>query len=401
MIDAKFPVRMLSPIHFRPTVPTLAIFATVILGGFCAQQPAPAQELRAQTTPLTAWIDLRPAAPEAGPQTAPNWIEAFEYIPAKKATDTVESVSVQITGAATDGAPATTPTAADRTVTASGESVYRIRVHRPAAGVGDLQVRIFYEDRAEGGRPWVSVWNELGSELMRSEGLGQGLGLSSSETFTVPMAGADYLELAAPGDGSQLRAVFLSWLEKVEVQQPADFASKEVAREPFGIQPTTRTHPADSYLYGVVTARLQDAKPAVLQPNEAPAVFQFQLERQPLVAVITYEVLGATLGAAPTVAANASQAVASEVGMPDLADPGYQGRTREGAGGMSFHYTGWVRAQKVIPGSALAAGLNNLTIALSKDSDSVAIRSVQIQLKYNWEKLDYLVTPTPASYDAP
>ena len=34
----------------------------------------------------------------------------------------------------------------------------------------------------------------------------------------------------------------------------------------------------------------------------------------------------------------------------------------EGKSRMSFRYTGWVRAQKIIPGEALAAGLNNLTI---------------------------------------
>ena len=48
-----------------------------------------------------------------------------------------------------------------------------------------------------------------------------------------------------------------------------------------------------------------------------------------------------------------------------------------------------------------------MTVALSKESDTVAIRSLQIQLKYNWEKLDYTVSPTLTSapdsnsYDAP
>ena len=392
---------------FSPSPSALVVLAAFVLGT-SLPRGAVGQELHAQGTPLTAWLDLRPAAPEAGPQSAPNWIEEFEYVPAKKASDSLESVSVKIGGAASDGAAVATPTVTDQTVSATSESVYRIRMHRPAAGVNDLQVRVFYEDRVEGGRPYLSVWNELGSELMRSNPIGQGLGLASSETFTVPMAGADYLEISAPGDGSQLRAVFLSWLEKTDVQQPADFASKEAVREPFQIQGSLHTHRADSYLYGVVTARLQDAKAMVLKAAESPAAaFEFQLERQPLVAVITYEVLGATLGAAPTIAVNRSPAVASEMQLPDLADPGYQGQANQGAGGMSFRYTGWVRAQKVVAGSALTAGLNDVTVALSKESDTVAIRSLQIQLKYNWEKLDYTVSPTLTSapdsnsYDAP
>ena len=168
----------------------------------------------------------------------------------------------------------------------------------------------------------------------------------------------------------------------------------------------TRTHKDDGYLYGVVTARLQGAKAMRLNAADAPATtFEFQLERQPLVAVVSYEVLGATLNASPTVAVNQSPAVASEVYLPDLSDPGYRGETREDNPHMGFRYTGWVHAQKVIPGESLSAGLNNLTISLSKGSDTVAIRSVQIQLKYNWEKLDYILAPAvpsvPNSYDSP
>ncbi len=355
-----------------------------------------AQTVQPRPAPLSAWIDLRPATPDSVPQAAPAWIEAFEYVPAKANAAAVETVSATIAGL----------TAVDQTLAPVNETVYRVRLHRPAAGVGDLQVRLFYQDQEGNGRPHVSVWNELGDELMRSAPLGQGLGLPSSDTLAVPMEGADYLEFAAPGDGSQLRAVFLTWLEKTEVQQPADFPVKEVVREPFQILSSTRTRQDDSYLYGVVTARLQGEEAIVLKAAGTPAVkFEFQLERQPLVAVVSYEVLGATLMASPTVAANQTPGVASEVHLPDLADPGYRGEMHEGDAHMGFRYTGWVHAQKVIPGEDLAAGLNNLTLALSKGSDTVAIRSVQIQLKYSWEKLDYILSPalapTPDSYDSP
>ena len=359
---------------------------------------AAAQQLRTTPTPLTAWLDLRPAAPDAAPQTAPSWIEAFEFVPSKVSAGGVANVSAKITAPTTEreaDLPVDAPAPAEA---ATGISVYRVRLHRPAAGVSDLQVRIFYDDRTSGGRPYLTVWNELGSELMRSDPLGQGLGLPSSDTMLVPMAGADYLEIAAPGDGSQVRAVFLCWLEKGEVQRPADFAAKETMAEAFGAQPPARTPKDDLYQYGVVTARLQGGKPSVLNTTDTPAVaYEFQLERQPLVAIVSYEVLGATLGAAPTVAVNADAPAASEVQLPDLADPAFQGQTRAGQTGMGFRYTGWVRAQKVIPGASLVAGLNRLTLALSNGSDSVAVRSIQIQLKYNWEKLDYTLPPAATS----
>ena len=366
-------------------------FAASLVLAVCLPLLAFAQGLRSEAAPLTAWLDLRPADPNAAPQTAPEWVEAFEFVPAKKTTDTVASVSVKI---------GDTQATQAETVSATGTSVYRIRLHRPAAGVNDLQVRIFYDDRASGGRPYLTVWNELGTEIMRSDPIGQGLGLPSSETLLVPMAGADYLEIAAPGDGSQVRAAFLSWLETAEGQRPADFAVKETMAEPFGIQSPMHTPRDDAYQYGVVTARLQGGKPTVLTATSSPAAaYEFQLERQPLVAVVSYEVLGTTLGAAPTLTINGGAPVASETQLPDLKDPAFQGQSHAGQDDMSFRYTGWVRAQKVIPGSALNAGLNRLTLALSSGSDSVAVRSVQIQLKYNWEKLDYTLPPasTPAT----
>ncbi len=390
------PVRLPIPIpffrgRFLAAAVVAAAFATPV-----GLRSAHAQELVAQPTPLTAWIDLRPAAPEADPQTAPTWVEAFEYVPAKTAADAVETVSVSIASA----------TAIDQSMTDGGDSVYRVRLHRPAASVSDLQVRLFYDDREGDGRPHVSVWNELGEELMRSDPLGQGLGLPSSDTLVVPMEGADYLEFAAPGDGSQLRAVFLTWLQKSEIQQPADFVSPDTVKEPFQILSAIRTPRDDGYLYGVVTARLQGGKAVALKAADVPATtFEFQLERQPLVAVVSYEVLGSTLNASPTITVNQAPAVASEVYLPDLSDPGYRGETHDGDARMGFRYTGWVHAQKVIPGETLTAGLNSLTVSLSKGSDAVAIRSVQIQLKYNWEKLDYILspalTPLPDSYDAP
>ena len=349
-----------------------------------------AQELRSQQSPLTAWLDLRPAPPGAPPQTTPTWIEAFDFIPARPgaAKPTTMAVNPAIESGVGQGV--------DRT-----RSVFRIRLQQPAASVSDLQIRVFFDDVEGASQPFVSVWNELGTELMRSNPLGQGLGLPSSETLTVPMGGVDYVEISAPGDGSAVRSVFLSWLERTHVLQPADFPSHEAVREPFHILASTRRQRQDTYLYGVVTASLQGPDAVVLKPATTPSVtFEFQLEHQPLIAVISYEVLGATMGLPPGITLNDHFQGPSELHLPDLSDPGYRGQQEEAATQMDFRYTGWVHAQKVIPAEMLTAGLNSLTLSLSEGSDTVAIRSLDIQLKYNWEKLDYVLAPLASHNEA-
>jgi hypothetical protein len=361
--------------------------------------PARAQTLEAISTPLTAWLDLRPAAPGAAPQTVPSWIESFEFVPLRPAASQgrLEHMEFGANG------EAITSNAADADAEEDDDgrarSLFRIHLAHPAAATEDLQVRVFFDDRVGGPRPRVTAWDELGSELMRSRPLGQGLGLASSETLTVPMTGVNYLEIEAAEDGSQVRGVFLTWLDRTEVRQPADFKSATTVREPFRILSATKRHSkGDSYLFGVVTASLQKAPVVLNSTNAWAANIGFPLDRVPLVAVITYQVLGADITAPPMVSVNGHPAEAATLALPDLADPGYQGNARESDTVLNFRYTGWLRAQKIVPSEWLTAGLNNLTLQLSNGSDAVAIRSVEVQLKYNWDKFDYVLTPaeTPA-----
>lgn len=343
-----------------------------------------AQELQAQRSPYSAYLDLRPTTAAVGEatQAVPDWIEAFEFLP----------------GTGQDGAAR--PAAVNRekfpftvdSLTARPRSVFRIRVQRPRGTTDDLQLRVFFDDRTLENRPTVTAWDELGTELMRSSPLGQGLGLATSETLTIPMAGVNYLEIETSDDGRQVRGAFFSWLEKAQIRQPIDFPHTDKVTEPFQIISATRTRQNDSYLYGVVTASLQQA-PMTMTPDIPAANIQFELERQPLVAIVTYEILGANVNNPPVLRANTRSLGAIDLTLPDLADPGYQGLAGNGDGALPFRYTGWIHAQKIIPGQVLVSGLNELNLALSNGSDSAAIRSVEIQLKYNWEKLDYVLAP--------
>ena len=56
---------------------------------------------------------------------------------------------------------------------------------------------------------------------------------------------------------------------------------------------------------------------------------------------------------------------------------------------MRFQYTGWLRAQKLIPISSLKVGNNDLIIVAGPGTPASAIRATQVQLKYLWDKSDY------------
>ncbi len=77
--------------------------------------------------------------------------------------------------------------------------------------------------------------------------------------------------------------------------------------------------------------------------------------------------------------------------MPELADPGYRGEMQPLLQEMHFQYTGWLRAQKIVPVASLKAGTNDVIVVNGADSGASAIRATQIQLKYLWDKTDYVL----------
>ena len=68
--------------------------------------------------------------------------------------------------------------------------------------------------------------------------------------------------------------------------------------------------------------------------------------------------------------------------MTDLADPALSGAIEAARPDAVYRYGGWLKCQKVIPGSLLPAGTNELLITAPGRSPPVAIRSVEVQLKY-------------------
>ena len=119
--------------------------------------PSPADTI-AQPIPESAWLDLRQnAARNSKTQNAPAWVEALTLF-ASQATEN-----------------GNTP-----------KSIFRIRVTQPSPDYRVLFFRLFFDDKPEQ-RPELIVWDESGTQVLRSGELGSGIDLPSSDAVMIPM----------------------------------------------------------------------------------------------------------------------------------------------------------------------------------------------------------------------
>ena len=308
----------------------------------------------------SAWIDLRqhPAAAQR-PQSAPDWVEA-----------------VNMTSAVgTDGTPRT---------------VFRIRVSRPKSDYQIIFFRLFFDDNANT-RPELVAWDESGTQVMRSGELGSGVGLPSSDSVMIPMRAISTLDVEVPGDGKTIRGAYVDWMTSSEVVHPLNAEHRDVIPEPFSSLPPLHSPEQDQEHFGTVTATLANETIAIGPGAEQAAVFQFGVEAQPLLALLTFEVASPRIDSAPEVYVNGQDVGPATLTLPELADPGYRGQMEAMIKEMKFQYTGWLRAQMLIPVSSLKVGSNDVMVLSGAASPASAIRGTQVQLKYLWEKSDYLL----------
>ena len=307
----------------------------------------------------SAWLDLRqiPAA-NSKPQESPEWVEAVSIVPGKK----------------TAGLPEST--------------IFRIRLTHPNPDAQVLFVRLFFDDNAEQ-KPQLTAWDESGTVVMQSAPLGAGIGLPTSESVMVPMVGASTIDIEVPGDGKSIRGAYLDWMTHAEVLHPASAEHRELIPEPFAAMAPLHSASQDTERFGTVTASLADETIRIGASVSQGAAFQFGLESQPLVALISFEVASPNIASPPEVYVNGENLGAVSIILPDLADPAYRGQTASLLRGMRFQYTGWIRAQKLVPATNLKAGPNDLLIISGPGTAASAIRATQIQLKYLWDKSDY------------
>jgi len=321
---------------------------------------ASAQELHEETTPFSVWLDFRQLAAGGKRLALPIWMEG---------------ASVE-TKAGPDGAPMTT---------------FRLRLRPLTQFDSERQLRLFFED-LPGVAPSIIGQSATGQERFTRGPLGQGLGLPTSENITFPTADVSTIEIRVPGDGRNLRGAFLATLTTQNMRRLLDFATASDRIEAFGQSAPLKLSTDDLSLFGRIKATL-DAGTVKLTPGDAQSViWEFELQAVPLLALVSFEVLNAD-GEAPLEAlANDRALGGANVAWPDLADPGYLGTARP-LEGMRFRYTGWLRAQKIIPGSALRIGMNRLILQLPAGAEAAAVRAVELQLKHQWQNLDSNPTP--------
>ena len=319
------------------------------------------------TIPESAWLDLRQNMPNnSTPQSAPSWVESVAMVPQAAKSD-----------------------AANETKT-----VFRIRVAQPAGGYSVLFFRLFFDDKADA-RPDLVAWDESGTEILRSGALGSGIGVSSSDAVMIPMNGISAIDIEVPGDGTTIRGAFLDWMTSSEVVRPLSTDHRNLIPQPFSLMPPLRAPSQDIETFGTVTATLAADSIGIGPSLEQGARFQFGIEAQPLLALLTFEVASPRVDVPPVVYVNGENVGAATLTLPELADPGYRGEVESLMREMRFQYTGWLRAQKIVPVANLKVGTNDIIVLTGAGTSTSAIRGTQMQLKYLWEKSDYLLKAGP------
>ena len=309
----------------------------------------------------SAWLDLRQTAKPGSIQAVPNWVESVSLVPAEPKSDTASTV-------------------------------FRIRLNKPGDAQSVLFFRLFFNDKS-GSQPEVIAWDESGSQLLRSGPLGSGIDLDSSESVMIPMHGIATIDVEVPGDGTTVRSAYLEWMTSSELVHAASAGTQDSVPEPFSLSTRLHAPTQDSEQFGTVTASLAAEPIRIGSTSDQAAVFQFGMESQPLLALIRFEVAGPRIDSPPEVIVNGVNVGAVSLALPELADPAYRGEMRTFVNEMQFQYTGWVRAQKIVPLASLQVGTNNIVINNGPNAAASVIRSTQIQLKYLWDKLDYILKP--------
>jgi hypothetical protein len=314
----------------------------------------------AQSSAESAWIDLRQhSAANSRPQSAPDWVEAVNMT----------------SGTGTDGAAKTT---------------FRIRVSRPSEDFQVMFFRLFFDD-TEKSRPEIVAWDESGTQVVRSGELGSGTGLPTSDSVMIPMEGISSVDVEVPGDGKTVRSAYLDWMTSSDVVHPINAEHRDVIPEPFSSLPPLHSPDRDTEYFGTVTATLASEVIAMGPDFEHAATFQFGIESEPLLALLTFEVASPRIDSPPEVYVNGEDVGPASITLPELADPGYRGEMESLVKDMHFQYTGWLRAQKLIPVNSLKVGMNDVMVVAGPGTPASAVRGTQVQLKYLWEKSDYLL----------
>ena len=311
----------------------------------CAQTEAPV--LRQRAAPFTIRFDIGDLLAERTQQTLPLWLEGLMIQRYPREGELPAHTAVRL----------------------------RLRKIASLAPVVELRVGL----AAGEGTATAMAWSETGRQVFRSAPFGSRYE-AVTELLRIPAEGANYIELELPGNGERLSELYAAAMRYTQVLHPVDFAPAPVA-DAFDNEASTSVDVGhDTLLWSRVHAPL-DEGPFTLEPGGS-GLIEFELLKRPECALLTFEVRHAEAGQPPLVSVNGQDLPTAALMLPDLADPAWKLRpsVRDTPGRMQ--YSGWLRVQQFVPGSALAKGVNTADISLISSEQSADVRRVEIQLRY-------------------
>ena len=180
------------------------------------------------------------------------------------------------------------------------------------------------------------------------------------------------IDVEVPGDGSTVRGAYLDWMASSEVAHPLHAETRDLIPEPFAGNMPLHMH---GHRHRTVWNG-DRARSPTKHSRSGPSV-------QKCGVVPIWDGIATTAGACsrsklrvpkvdapPEIYLNGENLGPVTLVLPDLADPGYRGEMRSLVRQMQFQYTGWLRAQKLLPVSRLKVGTNDLIIVAETGPDT-------------------------------
>ncbi|MEY2599100.1 MAG: hypothetical protein RLZZ142_1359 [Verrucomicrobiota bacterium] len=326
--------------------PSTALFAALL--PLLLPSPSASAQTHAQPIPFSADLPVRTLLAERPLPSLPIWIESVSIVPA---------------------AP---PSASPRS------TVVRIRPRRLSSLIHSLELRITVSPGL-GGTASLSAWSETGTPLFESPPFGSPDSVHT-EVLRVAASNLSYLDLRLPGDGSRLRGLFVTALKTSAVLHPIDFPPPALldAFTPSHVA-ATQLEEADRLLLGRVSALL-DPGPFTVE-EESPTVLQFDLPKIPSAAVLSFEARNLIASDPIRLWLNGEELAPVSVSYPDLADPAWRLRSSAGLPQNTLQYSGWIRAQILLPTTVLAPGINEITFQQPSLCGAAELRRIELQVK--------------------
>ena len=115
------------------------------------------------------------------------------------------------------------------------------------------------------------------------------------------MIGVTAIDVEVPGDGRSVRGAYLDWMKSSQVMRPMHAEQQNCRSAPFAPRPRCKADEEDAEVYGTVTAPLTAETIPIGSSLQEGGAFQFGLESQPLVALLTFEVASPQIEAPPEI----------------------------------------------------------------------------------------------------